>query len=62
MAVEQDTLNAAAAALSVTGVAAELAADHARGPGTFEAAFLDALSLIDKNDILQHARIIHDEY
>jgi len=61
MAVEQDALTAAASALSVTGVAAELAARHARGPGTFEAAFLDALSLIDKDDILQHARITHDE-
>lgn len=61
MAVERETLSAAAAALSVTGVAAELAAKHARGPGTFEAAFLDALSLIDQNDVLQHARIIHDE-
>lgn len=61
MAVEPDQLLAATAALTVTGVSAEIAAKHARGPGTFEAAFLDALNAIDANDILSLARIEHDE-
>ncbi|MDS7595595.1 hydroxyethylthiazole kinase [Agrobacterium tumefaciens] len=61
LAVEKDALAAATAALAVTGVSAELAAQYANGPGTFEPAFLDALSAISGNDILTHARIEHDE-
>ncbi|QCJ00197.1 hydroxyethylthiazole kinase [Agrobacterium larrymoorei] len=61
MAVENDVMLAAAAALTVTGVSAEIAARHARGPGSFEAAFLDALFNLNGNDILSHARIEHDE-
>lgn len=61
MAVESDVMLAAAAALTVTGVSAEIAARHARGPGSFEAAFLDALFNLNGNDILSHARIEHDQ-
>jgi hydroxyethylthiazole kinase len=61
MAVEPDPMLAAAAALTVTGVSAELAAKHARGPGTFEAALLDALDSINGQDILSLARVEHDE-
>ena len=61
MAVEGNAMLAAAAALVVTGVSAELAALHARGPGTFEAAFLDALNAVTEQDILSHARIGRDE-
>ncbi|NTJ44490.1 hydroxyethylthiazole kinase [Agrobacterium larrymoorei] len=61
MAVEPDPMLAAAAALSVTGVSAEIAARHAKGPGTFEAAFLDALFNINGSDVISHARIEHDE-
>lgn len=61
MAVESDVMLAAAAALTVTGVSAEIAARHARGPGSFEAAFLDALFNLNGNDILSHASIEHDE-
>jgi hydroxyethylthiazole kinase len=61
MAVEPDAMLAATAALTVTGVSAQLAAEHARGPGTFEAAFLDALNAIDTADIIAHARIEHDD-
>lgn len=61
MAVEGDAMQAAVAALVVTGVSAELAASHARGPGTFEAAFLDALNAVTEQDILSHGRIDHDE-
>ncbi|WP_332304171.1 hydroxyethylthiazole kinase [Rhizobium sp. GR12] len=61
MAVEKDALTAAASALAITGVAAELAAMHAKGPGTFEPAFLDALSEISGEDIINHARIEHEQ-
>lgn len=61
LAVEPDVLAAAAAALTVTGVAAERAASQARGPGTFAAAFLDALAALGDTDILPLARIRHDE-
>lgn len=61
MAVEPDVMLAAASALTVTGVSAEIAARHASGPGSFEAAFLDALFNLKSEDILSHARIEHDE-
>ena len=62
LAVEPNALTAAAAALATTGVAAELAAAQARGPGSFEPAFLDALAALDGADLLQRARIDHDTY
>lgn len=61
MAVETDPLLAAAAALTVTGVSAEIAARHSRGPGTFEAAFLDALNGLSTDDIVSLARIERHE-
>ncbi len=61
MAVETDPLLAAAAALTVTGVSAEIAARHSRGPGTFEAAFLDALNGLSTDDIVSFARIERHE-
>jgi hydroxyethylthiazole kinase len=62
LAVEPDPLAAGVAALAVTGIAAERAARHAHGPGTFSAAFLDALAAVGEADIHQHARIRHDQH
>ncbi|MGN7292898.1 hydroxyethylthiazole kinase [Rhizobium sp. SAFR-030] len=62
LAVEPNALTAAAAALATTGVAAEVAAAEARGPGSFEPAFLDALAALDGADLLQRARIDHDTH
>jgi len=42
-ALHGSAIEAAAAALLVTGVAGEIAANEANGPGTFQPAFLDAL-------------------
>jgi hydroxyethylthiazole kinase len=42
-AVEEDRLVAAASALAIYGLAAEGAAETARGPGTFQAALFDSL-------------------
>lgn len=60
LSVEPDALTAAAAALAATGVAAEQAASQARGPGSFEVAFLDALSALTPEALLTNARIEHD--
>lgn len=59
MAVEQDGVAAAASALAVTGVSAELAARQARGPGSFGVALLDALACLGEAELLAHARIEH---
>ncbi|WP_284759727.1 hydroxyethylthiazole kinase [Agrobacterium sp. fls2-241-TYG-188a] len=61
MAVETDPVLAAAAALTATGVSAEIAARHSRGPGTFEAAFLDALNGLSTDEIVSFARIERHE-
>ncbi|MCV0397306.1 MAG: hydroxyethylthiazole kinase [Rhizobiaceae bacterium] len=50
---------AAACAFLVIGVAAEMAAEHARGPGTFEPAYLDALAAIDADDLTARGRVEH---
>lgn len=57
LAVADDPFVAAAAAMLALGVAAGLAAPHARGPGTFEPALLDALAALSPQDILDHGRI-----
>jgi hydroxyethylthiazole kinase len=57
LAVEDEPFAAAASAMLTIGVAAELAAPHARGPGTFEPALLDALAALSPQDILDHGRI-----
>src|SRR4051812_33901927 len=44
LAVEPDTFIATAAALTIVGIAGELAGDKAQGPGSFAVAILDALS------------------
>ncbi len=60
LAVERHALKAASAALAVTGVSAEIAAPHARGPGSFEPAFLDALASLDADQLSRHARFDHE--
>jgi hydroxyethylthiazole kinase len=55
-AVYADPVEAAAAALIVTGVAGEVAAERAQGPGTFQPAFLDALYDLDPSTLAARAR------
>ncbi len=59
MAVEPDRLVAATGALLTSGIAAEIAAKRSSGPGTFEAAFRDALAALRPEDIFANARISH---
>lgn len=56
-AVEPDPLIAAAAALTVMGIAGEVAAAASSGPGSFAAAILDALYGLDATTILEKARL-----
>lgn len=60
LAVEPDPFAAAIAAMLTVGIAAELAAPNARGPGSFEPAFLDALAALTPDDFLQHAKVRHE--
>jgi hydroxyethylthiazole kinase len=51
-ALHGSALEAAAAALLVIGVAGEIAARDAKGPGTFQPAFLDALFDLDSPTLI----------
>ena len=53
--VSRPTLREALA--ETLGVAAEIAAGNARGPGSFEPALLDALHALSARDIIEHARV-----
>ena len=57
LAVEPDAWRATVASLVIIGVAGEVAAARALGPGTFAAAILDALHGLDEQTILQRARL-----
>jgi hydroxyethylthiazole kinase len=57
LAVEKDAFVATAAALLIAGVAGEMAAETARGPGSFAVAILDALYSIDGDALAARARI-----
>lgn len=55
-ALEPDGLVAAVSALLVVGVAGEIAAKTAAGPGTFQPALLDALDALDATCLAARAR------
>lgn len=57
LAVEKDSLLAAAAALTAMGIAAELAAERASGPGTFHAALFDAIYSLTPDDFQLRGRV-----
>jgi len=57
MAVEDDAWVACAAALIIVGVAGELAAEKAAGPGSFAVAFLDSLFNLDKPTLVARAKV-----
>lgn len=56
-AVEPDPVVAAAAALVVMGVAGEVAAASAGGPGSFAMEIVDALYTLDDETLLERAKI-----
>ena len=57
-AVEPDPLIAAAAGLAALGLAAERAAEHARGPASFKVALLDAAYQLTPEDLWAGARVV----
>ncbi len=57
LAVEPDAFRATAAALVIIGVAGELAAEKAAGPGSFAAAIVDALYNLDGSALIARAKV-----
>lgn len=57
LALGDDPLVAVAAAMAVLGVAGEMAAEEARGPGSFAPAYLDALHTLDAGTLAARARL-----
>jgi len=57
LCVEKDAFVAAASALLAFGVAGEIAAQFATGPGSFAVAFIDALHNLDRAALLERARV-----
>jgi hydroxyethylthiazole kinase len=57
LAVEPDAWKATAAALIAVGVAGELAAARARGPGSFASEILDAVYALDRATLLSKAKV-----
>ena len=58
LAVEGDAVHATAAALLALGVAGEVAAAGARGPGTLAVAIVDALYDLDRATLIERARVL----
>ena len=56
-AVNPVSFQAAAQAMAVMGIAGELAAGRAVGPGTFQLNFLDALYCLQESDIAQRLKM-----
>ncbi|WP_066187627.1 hydroxyethylthiazole kinase [Gracilibacillus timonensis] len=55
--VEDDLLEAAAAAVSYYGIAAEKAAERSNHPGSFQVSFLNELNRLSVEDIVNNQRI-----
>jgi len=57
LAIEPDAWCATASALVMIGVAGELAAEKAEGPGSFAVAIIDALHNLDGPALIKHAKV-----
>jgi hydroxyethylthiazole kinase len=57
LAVEPDAWKATAAALIIIGVAGEMAAARARGPGSFAMEILDAVYALDRDTLIAKAKV-----
>ena len=57
LAAEPDAWKATAAALIIIGVAGEIAAERARGPGSFAVEILDALYSLDHATLIARAKV-----
>jgi hydroxyethylthiazole kinase len=61
VAVNPDAAAAAAHAMAVMGIAGELAAEQAAGPGSFQAYFLDALAGLSEAEVTERLKVESDE-
>lgn len=61
MAVEANTHIAATAAMTIMGIAGDIAKDIAKGPGSFQMHFLDSLYQLSEETISEKARINDDD-
>ncbi len=59
LVVGDDAFTAVVAAVTVFGIAGELAASVSRGPGTFAFAIIDALHAMSPDDVAVRARVTH---
>ena len=57
LAVEDEAWRATVGGLTLIGVAGELAAQEAKGPGSFAVAILDVLNALDGVTVIKHARV-----
>ncbi len=60
-AVEPDPLRATVAAMAVMGIAGEIAAEEAAGPGSLQVLFLDALHNLDGGEIARRLKLERDK-
>jgi hydroxyethylthiazole kinase len=60
LAVERDPWLATIAALTALGVAGEIAAENADGPGSFAVAIIDALHHLDNAALRTHVKVHND--
>jgi hydroxyethylthiazole kinase len=57
LAVEPDAWKATVAALTLIGVAGEIGASRAKGPGSFVPAILDAVYALDRETLIKKAKV-----
>ncbi|MCB2054426.1 MAG: hydroxyethylthiazole kinase [Geminicoccaceae bacterium] len=57
LAIDEDPFMATAAALLAFGIAGDVAAEKAQGPGTFQPLLIDALHALDDASIAERARV-----
>ena len=57
LAAEPNVIDATVAALTALGIAGEIAAERAAGPGSLQVLLLDALYTLDEATVRRHARI-----
>ena len=58
LALEKDAFIATAAAIAIYGVAGEMAAEGAEGPGSFRVAFLDRLAAITPAEVAARLKVV----
>jgi hydroxyethylthiazole kinase len=57
LAIEKDAIHATTAALAAMGIAGEMAAPQAGGPGTFRSYLLDAVASLTPEDLTQRQQV-----